>query len=702
MATKQERLIEANRRGLLKGEMKAKFDEAVKRGLIVLPKAEAAPKQQPEKQESTILDTAKRAIDETIGAFEPALTFATGAIAEPIAGLAGLAAAPFTADTGASVVEQTRDILTFDPITKRGQRTLSAAGRAIEPVTELAQQAFEPVTEATLNVAGPEAATFVHTLPVAALEAIGLKGLKSARGKKQITGITDDVAEKLQQEGVSLDDVSDTEIQKIQAEVSKAAQERLQRFQQQGIPATQGDITQQSAQKAAEARILEVPTAEGRADLVSTRVKQSQGLENNLETLRDSLSGGINVQDIGREAGESAKLALGDVKKGLFSKKQQLYTQFAEDSKTLSDIPLDVEQIKGVIPDDETLNRLARGEGGDAINEVDDLLVEFGIIDEPNLVNKYLQGTDRKGRPNEINPLNVANHDEFRQALNAIDSPRAAPYVGPIKQSLDGEIDLIGDALEDAGIDTSRLGAIKEARSTVRELKTKFSPKSVAGRMINAKADGVTPQIEASKVFDQIATANKPIEDLERVMSIFNEAGKKGERAKKVFQAKVVSDLIDGAFSAKSRTIDGNQLISRAGFDRALNKIGDDKIKVIFADNPEGLNAINQISQTVDDITPSGFEVPKGSASVILSVIDKAVGLTQIGNLNFVRGSLGTVKDIVERGESSRVIQDALSPDPEKNKVAIKRLDSVKAQMPNLYKTLGIAQLVPETQTEEK
>ena len=37
MATKTERLIEANRRGLLTGDKKARFDEAVSRGLIQLP-----------------------------------------------------------------------------------------------------------------------------------------------------------------------------------------------------------------------------------------------------------------------------------------------------------------------------------------------------------------------------------------------------------------------------------------------------------------------------------------------------------------------------------------------------------------------------------------------------------------------------------------------------------------------------------------
>jgi len=38
-ASREEMLIEADRRGLLKGEQKAQFDEAVKRGLIKAPSA---------------------------------------------------------------------------------------------------------------------------------------------------------------------------------------------------------------------------------------------------------------------------------------------------------------------------------------------------------------------------------------------------------------------------------------------------------------------------------------------------------------------------------------------------------------------------------------------------------------------------------------------------------------------------------------
>ena len=42
MSTKQEMLIEANRRGLLKGEQKAAFDMAVQRGLIAIPEQQSA------------------------------------------------------------------------------------------------------------------------------------------------------------------------------------------------------------------------------------------------------------------------------------------------------------------------------------------------------------------------------------------------------------------------------------------------------------------------------------------------------------------------------------------------------------------------------------------------------------------------------------------------------------------------------------
>ncbi len=63
MSNKTELLIEANRRGLLKGEQKTMFDQAVSRGLINLPASETPSEQLPTKMKSQqdMADFARRA-----------------------------------------------------------------------------------------------------------------------------------------------------------------------------------------------------------------------------------------------------------------------------------------------------------------------------------------------------------------------------------------------------------------------------------------------------------------------------------------------------------------------------------------------------------------------------------------------------------------------------------------------------------------
>ena len=62
---------------------------------------------------------------------EPALTVATGALAEPVAGWAGILSG---GDAGA--VERTRDALTYQPRSEPGRQGLRALASAMGPVTE--------------------------------------------------------------------------------------------------------------------------------------------------------------------------------------------------------------------------------------------------------------------------------------------------------------------------------------------------------------------------------------------------------------------------------------------------------------------------------------------------------------------------------------------------------------------------------------
>ena len=109
---------------------------------------------------------------------EPLATVASSIVAEPLAGVAGLAQAlnPF-ADKGAGskAVADTREALTFKPRTQSGQQGLQAVGETLEPIGKGIAAAENFLGEGTLDITGsPLLATTAASLPTLAGELLGL------------------------------------------------------------------------------------------------------------------------------------------------------------------------------------------------------------------------------------------------------------------------------------------------------------------------------------------------------------------------------------------------------------------------------------------------------------------------------------------------------------------------------------------------
>jgi hypothetical protein len=119
------------------------------------------------------------------GMLDLGATIATGAMAEPVAGLVGMlrAANPLLpSGAGAQGVQATRSALTR-PLTQAGSETLQRGIQAIpEPVRNFASQAADYYGQSSDYVAekvGPIAGAAMKTLPTATAELIGLRGGQS-------------------------------------------------------------------------------------------------------------------------------------------------------------------------------------------------------------------------------------------------------------------------------------------------------------------------------------------------------------------------------------------------------------------------------------------------------------------------------------------------------------------------------------------
>ena len=122
------------------------------------------------------------------GIIEPAATIASSIVAEPVAGLVGIAQSlnPFADEgAGAEAVSATREALTYQPKTQAGQENIQSVGNFLKPVGDALNSAESYLGDAAFDATGsPTAAAAASSIPTAALEilgfALGKAGAKQA------------------------------------------------------------------------------------------------------------------------------------------------------------------------------------------------------------------------------------------------------------------------------------------------------------------------------------------------------------------------------------------------------------------------------------------------------------------------------------------------------------------------------------------
>lgn len=465
---------------------------------------------------------------------------------------------------------------------------------------------------------------------------------------------------------------------------------RLADFQAAGIPATRGDIMQSSvggfAQQAQEARLFE-STAERVADQFrSYRLQQSEAFTDALKSIAPD--GNFD------EVGATIKNALSSDRTSLKVAKNAYYKKAAQIAESKGGIPLYTTTISDVVPNNDMLYRLGNVQGAN-VQAIKDALTEFGIRNYEDSLNRLsAAGVEPK-------TLSLNNFEDFRQALKAAEradmSGTTSVISRPIIEALDNELDQLPDRLvESVGQESKELlDTLKLARATTRELKQTFSPESVTGKLINVRRDGATPVIEASKVYRQIVGTNQPIEYLQRTMGRLKQSGEAGEKAIQDLRAATVLDLVDSMFKANTRKVAGQQLFSPVALQKRIAQIGDDKLKLIFGDNSAAYKQVKRMGRIAESITPPSGAVPKGSASVIMDMLNK-IGVTTLSTKIPMAGQvLEGLSGLSESAANRRLAEGAMQATPD----AIKQISALEEIMPNTFAAMGIATL--QQQEEE-
>lgn len=483
---------------------------------------------------------------------------------------------------------------------------------------------------------------------------------------------TAEMAKALQKAGVSLPDLQQAaldDLMKLPAGSSPEQAARVAQFAQEGIPYTKGDITQALPQQAMEARLAESASDPLAQPVRSMRLEQS-------EKFRSALDEMVNKLGVPERTGESIKDALSGRKSLMNTEKRKLYREATDQARAIGGVPVIPDNIRAAIPvaDLEDLAITAPA----AIGSLDKLLTKYGL-------KEAAEGTDVA-----VTPLAVDNAERFRKSLNAIergDTTGAAKVATmPIKEALDEELDLMVDAAG-SSIPSSLLESLQKARGVTREIKTEFSPQAMAGRLIDVKRDGVTPVIEASTVSRRLLGPAGTIEDMKRTMQSLAKSGEKGKQAIGDLQATAIMDMMEAGFGASSRKIDGVPTLGPAAFQKALNKIGDKKLNILFSNNKDALSRLKNLGKISGSIQAQAGAIPKGSASVILDSLNKMGIMGVSAKIPGVGILLDVVDTAAKNAGTKEAVKKALDAKPDRLKMAVQ----IDRNYPALAQALGIA-----------
>ena len=487
----------------------------------------------------------------------------------------------------------------------------------------------------------------------------------------------------LDQEGLTLDDLAGGEIKRLQESGSLTTEqaERVARFRSEGVEPTLGDITQDYSQQAKEARLFE-SSAEPLADEFRTaRLEQS-------DKLREGLEGIVSEAGDPNLAGEAVKESLTARQRVLKKKKNRLYKIGAERAQQEGVVPIFTEGIIDAMPDRNTLQRVSTLAKPQA-KAVKDLLVEYGIDKSEGAVNRF------KG---DITPLNTTNFENFRAALNQIERSDTTGAIsnitGPLKRTLDRELDDLAAMGADTGAPDAVLNAIKRARETVRLEKTEFSPQSIVGKLVSTKKGSAVEMIEASQVQKKLMAQGTPVESLDTTISSLRKSPN-GRKAIGNMQASTVLDLMNSAFSTQTSKVGGKPLFNPNAFNKKLDSLVDSgKLDVLFKDNPAVLKRLKNIGKIAADMQPPAGAKPKGSATTIQDVLKKLNVLSIFGRIKgagiFAEGIAQLSGKRAVRGDVKR----ALNPRLERTRTILEK------EFPQLASAMGIPVAIDITQPQ--
>ena len=382
---------------------------------------------------------------------------------------------------------------------------------------------------------------------------------------------------------------------------------------------------------------------------------------NENEQIKDRFSGIADELGVAGETGEKLKGALFGIKSNMRSFRNQAY-------KDLADVAIEKPELVSKIPLNQ--NRLIDGVREASELGLDDTtetavlraFEDFGLTGKT----KREGGLSILTGDREIEQLNVANLHKFRTRINNTFDP-TKPKEVLARRSIINAIDDIElevvEAFEDSTLDTPKLikDAALRARQSVIDEKRVFDQADLINDLVKPKRAGLnakeSPLVAASKVYGKFTTSATPVESVQKlVKTLVDDGSEESLEALGNLQASTMMDLLDSSVQASKRFVDANgntvEVFSGTRLSNTVKKIGEDKIKAIFSNNPEALRSISNLRKITEATITPDEAIQKGS--IPPSLLNKA--FTSISSVKGVPviGVAGSVAEGAQTRLASR------------------------------------------------
>ena len=686
MPTKFEMLKEANKRGLLSGDKKTQFDEAVKRGLIPSDNNVTAQAAKPEiKEDPGILSS--------IGEFFTGSERETEATKNlPEIGRGGL----LFGEDKARVAEITPSLLTATDPFEMGEilrSNFKNVGVTQDEKGNFFATNNETGAQVVLNKPGISNIDIMQGLGIAAAftpagrltgakkvaagagaTSAGIEALQALSGGEfdasQVAidtvtaGVLDKAFDIAKATGRNIKDVlrkdanidpdqllksfepkrtksnlskdelkpSETLKQQIsQEDLTPEALSRIRQAESQGVQLTRAQASQKFAPSEAEQTLLKSVSPEGE-QARSFATSQQDQLKEAATKFTEKFGGssrfaeatGETVTDTARGKGELVQDVLLERKELGRKEVSELYTLAGDTAGEA--LPLNNPSIVE-IADDIIVNRPITPEVEKSINTA---LAKFGLIGdsvEQSTRNKFkvMDGDQAITITGDVTPLTLNNAEEFRKALNKAVGADQTGSAKAVVSELDKQI----AAVIDQGVKGGRTDAFKEARGAAREQIETFGDKDIIEDLTSFKRGTSTPKVDPEIVINKIVKSQGAVTNIRKIKSILLQSPtEQTKTAWKSIQSEMVGDILGQAINKDTLEISGFRLNS------AMKKIKPEALMEVLG--KERFNELKTLQKVIGDATipPPGTTNPSGTFNKFLNITERLGNFAGFGQFN--------------------------------------------------------------------